>query len=71
MKLSDIKHLVNLLESRGVDNNFDLKFVCNLASETHYPVIEDFVLDETDNDYQRFDIGHSDKIVNIFISKNR
>lgn len=69
MKLSDIKHLVNLLESRGINDDFDLKFVCNLSSPGWSPVIEDFALDKTDNDYQRFDIGHSDKIVNIFLER--
>lgn len=69
MKLSHIKQLVNLLESRGINDDFDLKFVANIASENHWPVIEDFVLDETDNNNQRFDIGRSDKVVNIFINK--
>lgn len=67
MKLSDIKHLVSLLESRGIDDNFNLKFVCNMTPND-WPDIEDLVLDETDNDNQRFDIGHSDKSVNIFVS---
>lgn len=67
MKLSEIKHLVNLLESRGVNDDFNLKFVCNLAPENYAPLIEDFVLDRSDNDFQRFDIGHSDKVVNIFL----
>lgn len=67
MKISDIKHLVNLLEARGINDDFDLKFVCNMGTEGHWPVIEDFTLDKTNNDNQRFDIGHSDKIVNIFI----
>lgn len=66
MKLSDIKHLVNLLESRGVNDDFDLKFVANTADNAQWPTFEEFVLDETDNDFQRFDIGHSDKVVNIF-----
>ena len=65
MKLSDIKHLVNLLESRGVNDDFDLKFVVNTC-HNDWPDIEDLVLDRTDNDFQRFDIGHSDKVVNIF-----
>lgn len=68
MKLSDIKHLVKILEDRNITDDFDLKFVCNMTSgEEHWPVIEEFILDETDNDNQRFDIGHSDKVVNIFI----
>lgn len=65
MKLSDIKRLVNLLESRGINDDFDLKFVVNMCPND-WPDIEDFVLDRTDNDNQRFDIGHSDKVVNIF-----
>lgn len=65
MKLSDIKHLVEVLESRGIDDSFDLKFAVNLCPNGR-PDIESFVLDKTDNDHQRFDIGHSDKIVSIF-----
>ena len=68
MKLSDIKHLVQLLESRGINDDYDLKFVANISECPQFIELEDFVLDETDNDYQRFDIGHSDKIVNIFLS---
>lgn len=66
MKLSDIKYLVNLLELRGVNDDFDLKFTVNMCPND-WPDFEDFVLDRTDNNNQRFDIGHSDKVVNIFI----
>lgn len=49
-------------------DDFDLTFVANIADNAQWPTIEDFILDETDNDNQRFDIGHSDKKVNIFIT---
>jgi len=65
MKLSDLKHLVNLLESRGINDDYNLKFTCNMTPNDWHN-IEDMVLDETDIDSQRFDIGHSDKSVSIY-----
>lgn len=65
MKLSDIKHLVNILEQKGINDDYDLNF-----SWFDEGSCIDLVLENTDNDNQLFDIGHSDKIVNIFVEEN-
>lgn len=62
MKLSDIKHLVNALEQRGINDDYDLKF--SWFNEGH---CVDLVLDNIVYDNRKFDIGHSDKVVNIFV----
>lgn len=62
MKLSDIKELVNLLEKRGINDDFNLQF--SWFNEGH---CVDLALDKENN--QLFDIGHSDKTVNIFIEE--
>lgn len=62
MKLSDIKELVNLLEKRGITDDFNLTF--NWFNEGH---CVDLILDKVNN--QLFDVGHSDKKVNIFIEE--
>lgn len=67
MNISNIKHLIKLLEERGVTDEFDLKFTANTSDCAQCFNIEEFILDDTNNDYQRFDIGHSDKLVNIFL----
>lgn len=65
MKLSDIKHLVNILEQRGINDNYNLNF-CWFDEGNCI----DLVLENTENDNQLFDIGHSDKVVNIFVEEN-
>ena len=64
MKVSDLKHLVNLLEQRGINDDFDLRF--SWFNEGH---CVDLVLDQIVYNNQLFDIGHSDKVVNIFVEE--
>ena len=47
MKLSDIKNLVHLLKSRGVNDDFDLKFVANIADNAQWPTFDEKFLVES------------------------
>ena len=68
MKLSELKRLTHLLEMGGVNDDFDLTFTHTIDDGSKYGLtIEEFELESPENN--GYDIGHSSKIVNIFLKE--
>lgn len=68
MKLSEIKRLTRLLEMCGVNDDFDLTFTHSVNDGSRYGLtIEEFELESPENN--GYDIGHSSKVVNVFLKE--